>query len=53
ITIASLCYCPVSTQHTLRSVVKVTIDAPWLAQRAEMISDMVVQYLKSEKAGEP
>ncbi|MGJ8532720.1 MAG: TetR family transcriptional regulator [Alphaproteobacteria bacterium] len=53
ITIASLCYFPVSNQHTLRSVFKVPIDAPWLAQRSEMISDMVVQYLKSEKASEP
>lgn len=53
ITIASLCYFPVSNQHTLRSVFKVPIDAPWLAQRSEMISDMVVQYLKSEKASVP
>ncbi|WP_306256542.1 TetR family transcriptional regulator [Pararhizobium sp. IMCC21322] len=52
ITIASLCYFPVSNQHTLRSVFKVPIDAPWLAQRSEMISDMVVQYLRSEKATE-
>lgn len=52
ITIASLCYFPVSNQHTLRSVFKVPIDAPWLAQRCKMVSDMVVQYLRSEKASD-
>lgn len=45
ITIASLCYFPVSNQHTLRAVFKVPIDPTWLDQRVEMISDMVLQYL--------
>ena len=51
ITIASLCYFPVSNRHTLRTVFKVPIDAGWLDQRAEMIADMVLLYLKQDAEG--
>ena len=46
ITIASLCYFPVSNKHTLRAVFKVPIDDDWLDQRAAMISDMLTCYLR-------
>lgn len=46
ITIASLCYFPVSNRHTLRAVFKVPIDEPWLKQRAEMIAEMLLRYLQ-------
>ena len=45
ITIASLCYFPVSNRHTLRVVFKVPIDTAWLDQRAKIIADMVLLYL--------
>ena len=46
ITIASLCYFPVSNRHTLRVVFRVPIDKPWLDHRANVIADMVLLYLK-------
>lgn len=51
ITIASLCYFPVSNRHTLRVVFKVPIDKPWLDHRAKAIADMVLLYLKPEPQG--
>lgn len=51
ITIASLCYFPVSNRHTLRAVFKVPIDDEWLAQRAETIADMVLLYLHLPASG--
>ncbi len=46
ITIASLCYFPVSNRHTLRSVFNVTIDAEWLDRKAEEAADMLIGYLQ-------
>lgn len=46
ITIASLCYFPVSNKLTLRAVFKVPVDAAWLEARAEMAADMVIGYLR-------
>lgn len=52
ITIASLCYFPVSNRHTLRVVFKVPIDKAWLDHRANVIADMVLLYLKpQDRAG--
>jgi hypothetical protein len=51
ITIASLCYFPVSNRHTLSAVFKVTIDEAWLQQRAEMIADMLLRYLAPTTQG--
>ena len=51
ITIASLCYFPVSNRHTLRVVFKVPIDKPWLDHRANVIANMVLLYLKPESQG--
>lgn len=46
ITIASLCYFPVSNKLTLRAVFKVPVDQGWLDARAEMAADMVISYLR-------
>ena len=46
VTIASLCYFPVSNKLTLRAVFKVPVDQPWLDARAEMASDMIIAYLR-------
>ena len=51
ITIASLCYFPVSNRHTLRVVFKVPIDKPWLDRRAKVIAEMVLLYLKPQNGG--
>ncbi len=45
ITIASLCYFPVSNRHTLRTVFGVAIDDVWLAKKAEEAGDMLISYL--------
>lgn len=47
ITIASLCYFPVSNKHTLRAVFGVPIDDAWLSQRAEAAADMLIGYLQA------
>jgi AcrR family transcriptional regulator len=51
ITIASLCYFPVSNRHTLRAVFKVPIDEAWLDQRRQMIAEMLLCYLAPGRAG--
>ena len=45
ITIASLCYFPVSNRHTLRVVFGVPIDDAWLDRKAEEAADMLIGYL--------
>lgn len=45
ITIASLCYFPVSNRHTLRVVFGVPIDDAWLERKAEEAADMLIGYL--------
>lgn len=46
ITIASLCYFPVSNQHTLRAVFKVPVDDAWIEARKAAVSEMVLSYLR-------
>ena len=46
ITIASLCFFPVSNRHTLRVVFKVPIDDEWLVRRADEAGEMVIRYLR-------
>jgi len=46
ITIASLCYFPVSNQHTLRAVFKVPVDDAWIEARKAAVSEMVLAYLR-------
>jgi AcrR family transcriptional regulator len=48
ITIASLCYFPVSNRHTLRAVFKKPIDEAWLAAKAEEAGEMLIRYLRPE-----
>lgn len=45
ISIASLCYFPVSNRHTLRVVFNVPIDKPWLDARAKAIAEMILLHL--------
>lgn len=42
ITIASLCYFPISNRHTLRAVFKVPLDDAWVEARKQAVSDMVL-----------
>lgn len=46
ITIASLCYFPISNRHTLRAVFKVPVDDEWVAARKDAVSEMVLSYLR-------
>ncbi len=46
ITIASLCYFPISNRHTLRAVFKVPVDDAWVAARKKAVSDMVLADLR-------
>ena len=48
IMMASLCFFPVSNQHTLRVVFQVPIDAAWLSKHAEEAGEMLVSYLRGE-----
>lgn len=51
ITIASLCYFPVSNAHTLRAVFKCPVDDAWLEQRAKDAGEMVIRFLWPEPEG--
>mgnify|MGYP001816625275 CR=1 FL=1 len=46
ITIASLCYFPISNRHTLRAVFKVPVDDDWVGARKTAVSDMVLADLR-------
>jgi len=46
ITIASLCYFPISNRHTLRAVFKVPVDDAWVETRKKAVSDMVLADLR-------
>ena len=50
ISIASLCYFPVSNRHTLRVVFNVPIDRAWLDARAQAIAEMILLYLRQPSA---
>lgn len=47
LTIASLCFFPVSNKYTLRVVFNVPIDDAWLKRRAEEASKMILCYLRA------
>lgn len=51
ITIASLCYFPVSNAHTLRAVFQCPVDEKWLEQRAEDAGEMVIRFLRPDASG--
>ncbi|MEM1284126.1 MAG: TetR/AcrR family transcriptional regulator [Pseudomonadota bacterium] len=46
ISIASLCYFPISNAHTLRAVFGVPMDEAWLKQRSGDIGEMVIRFLR-------
>ncbi|MEP3049721.1 MAG: TetR/AcrR family transcriptional regulator [Roseibium sp.] len=46
ISIASLCYFPVSNAHTLRAVFKCDVDAPWLEKHGDNAAEMLIRFLK-------
>ncbi|WP_375569172.1 TetR/AcrR family transcriptional regulator [Ahrensia marina] len=48
ISIASLCYFPISNMHTLRAVFHAPIDDAWLDQRSDDIGEMVIRFLRPD-----
>ncbi len=50
ISIAALCYFPISNRHTLRVVFNCPIDAAWLARRERDAAEMVLDYLRPREA---
>ncbi|CAN7630082.1 TetR family transcriptional regulator [Brucella pseudogrignonensis] len=46
VSIASLCYFPISNRHTLRAVFGLSIDDDWLNRHCEEASHMLLSYLK-------
>ncbi len=52
ITLASLCYFPVSNKHTLRAVFHVAIDEAWLAWKTSDTAELLLRYLAPEQASE-
>jgi AcrR family transcriptional regulator len=48
ITIASLCYFPVSNAHTLRVVFRRPMDAAWLDRRRRDAEEMVLRFLRPQ-----
>lgn len=48
ITMASLCFFPVSNRHTLSVVFKAPIDEAWLKRRAVEAGEMLVRYLRKD-----
>lgn len=48
ISIASLCYFPVSNRYTLSAVFGVPADDDWVEARAKSAADMLVAYLKTD-----
>jgi AcrR family transcriptional regulator len=53
ITIASLCYFPISNAHTLRAVFNCPVDDAWLAQRSADIGEMVIRFLRPASCRQP
>lgn len=48
ITIASLCYFPISNAYTLKTVFKRPIDDAWLDRHGREVEEMVIRYLKPD-----
>ena len=46
ITIASLCYFPISNAHTLRAVFGCPIDDAWLSRREQDVAELVIRFLR-------
>ncbi len=48
ISIASLCYFPISNAHTLRAVFERPIDRDWVARYAEDAKEMIIRFLRPD-----
>ena len=48
VTLASLCYFPISNMHTLRTVFRLPIDDAWLDRRAAETSEILLAYLTTD-----
>lgn len=46
LSIASLCYFPISNKYTLGAVFGISIDEQWLNRRSHDIGEMVIRYLR-------
>ena len=51
ITVASLCYFPLSNRHTLGAVFGCEIDEAWLRRRSDDAAEMVIRFLRPDPAG--
>lgn len=47
ISVASLCYFPMSNMHTLSAMFELFIDEAWLDDRANQVADILISYLRS------
>ena len=48
ITIASLCYFPISNRHTLRAVFDIPLDDAWIDRHAVEIGELVIRYVRKD-----
>ncbi len=53
VTIASLCYFPISNMHTLRAVFRCPVDDAWLARRDRDAQDIVIGFLRPVPGAAP
>ena len=51
ITIASICYFPVSNMHTLRTVFKCPMDDAWMEQRRIDAEEIAIRFLRPDPEG--
>ena len=51
VTIASLCWFPISNRHTLRAVFGLPIDENWLARKGDEAAEMVLRFLHPDVNG--
>lgn len=51
ITIASICYFPISNMHTLRTVFKCPMDEAWMEQRRIDAEEIAIRFLRPDPGG--
>ncbi|NIA72262.1 TetR/AcrR family transcriptional regulator [Pelagibius litoralis] len=51
ITIASICYFPISNMHTLRTVFKCPMDETWMEQRRIDAEEIAIRFLRPDPGG--
>ncbi len=52
ITIASICYFPISNKHTLRTVFKCPMDEAWMEQRRIDAEEIAIRFLRPDPGGQ-